>query len=47
MLEIGYADEHRQEVRKGLALGDEVISGPAAFLEKLRDGQALPEVDAR
>ncbi len=47
MLEIGYADEHRQEVRKGLALGDEVFSGPAAFLEKLRDGQALPEVDAR
>ncbi len=47
MLEIGYADEHRQEVRKGLALGDEIISGPAAFLEKLRDGQALPEVDVR
>ncbi|MBC3808638.1 efflux RND transporter periplasmic adaptor subunit [Undibacterium seohonense] len=47
MLEIGYADEHRQEVRKGLALGDEIISGPAALLEKLRDGQALPEVDVR
>ncbi|MBC3831226.1 efflux RND transporter periplasmic adaptor subunit [Undibacterium amnicola] len=47
MLEIGYADEYRQEVRKGLTLGDEIISGPAAFLEKLRDGQALPEVDVR
>jgi HlyD family secretion protein len=47
MLEIGYADEHRQEVRKGLALGDEIISGPTALLEKLREGQALPEVDVR
>jgi len=47
MLEIGYADEHKQEVRKGLVLGDEIISGPAAFLEKLRDGQVLSEVDVR
>lgn len=46
-LEIGFSDEHRQEVRKGLALGDEIISGPAAFLEKLREGEVLPEVGGR
>lgn len=43
-IEIGFADEHRQEVRKGLKLGDEIISGPAAYLELLRDGEALPVV---
>lgn len=41
-IELGYADEHKQEVRKGLNAGDEIISGPAALLEKLREGEALP-----
>lgn len=40
-IEIGYADEHKQEVRKGLNAGDEVIIGPASLLEKLRDGEVL------
>lgn len=41
-LELGYADQHKQEVRKGLNVGDEIISGPAALLETLREGDALP-----
>lgn len=44
LLELGYADEFKQEVRKGLKAGDEIITGPAAYLETLKDGASVTKV---
>ena len=46
-LELGYADEFRQEVRKGLKAGDEIITGPAAYLETLKDGMRINTVSKK
>ncbi len=44
---LGFADEHQQEVRRGLKLGDRVVSGPALLLDGLREGDALSAESTR
>lgn len=38
---LGVADDHYQQVLTGLALGDQVITGPAAALRQLSDGRSV------
>lgn len=40
-VEIGIADDVNQEISSGLALGDEVVTGPARTLQSLRDGEPV------
>lgn len=37
-VELSVSDEHRQEVSKGLKLGDQVVAGPAHLLATLKEG---------
>ncbi len=40
---LGFSDENRQEIRSGLNVGDTVVSGPAALLARLREGDPIRE----
>ena len=42
-VELGFANEEKQEVRKGLSEGMLVVSGSPGMLESIREGDVLHE----
>lgn len=46
IVQLGLADGSRQEVLKGLQVGEQVIAGPAALLPQLKSGMRLADLPA-
>ena len=46
-VELGISNDQLQEIKAGLTVGDQVITGPARTLRKLEVGDSVEEIETK